>query len=110
VTDDLKLVIISKAISCPTRLYLLGVLGPEGCTVSEAAEMAEVTVSTASYHLRHLVGAGLATMRRQGRAHVYRWGKDRWFLTCQAAIEETPGVEQLRYPFSPPRPGDASIR
>jgi len=89
VTADLKLVIISKAISCPTRLYLLGVLGPEGCTVSEAAEMAEVTVSTASYHLRHLVDSGLARMRRRGRCHVYQWGKDRWFLMCQP-VEDPP--------------------
>ena len=87
-TDDLKLVIISKAISCPTRLHLLGVLGPEGCTVSEAAELAEITVSTASYHLRHLVGAGLVRMRRRGRCHVYQWGKDRWFLTCRTTEDQ----------------------
>lgn len=91
-TSDLKLVVISKAISCPTRMFLLGVIGPEGCTVSEAAETAEVTVSTASYHLRHLVGAGLALMNRRGRTHVYRWSKNRWYLVCRA-VEELPLAE-----------------
>jgi DNA-binding transcriptional ArsR family regulator len=84
-SPSLKLVVISKAISCPTRMFLLGVIGPEGCTVTDAAERAEVTVSTASHHLRHLVAAGLARMKRQGRTHVYQWGKDRWFLVCRPA-------------------------
>jgi len=83
----LKIVVISKAISCPTRMFLLGAIGPEGCTVTEAAERAEVTVSTASHHLRHLVAAGLARMKRQGRTHVYRWGKDRWYLVSEPAVE-----------------------
>jgi DNA-binding transcriptional ArsR family regulator len=82
---DTQLVIISKAVSCPTRLFILGVIGPDGCSVSEAAAAAQVTVSTASYHLHRLAAAGLARLHRQGRAHVYKWGKDRWFLTCRTA-------------------------
>jgi DNA-binding transcriptional ArsR family regulator len=83
----LKLVVISKAISCPTRVFILGLLGPEGCTVSEAAETAGVSASTASYHLQRLEGAGLVQMKRRGRAHVYGWGKNRWYLMCQDASE-----------------------
>ena len=90
-TCDPRFVIISKAISCPTRMVLLGLIGPAGCTVTEAAEAAEVTVSTASHHLRHLVGAGLARMQRRGRTHVYRWSKDRWYLVCRP-VENQPDV------------------
>lgn len=86
-TTDLQLVIVSRAISCPTRLFILGVIGPEGCTVTEAAEQAEVTVSTASYHLRRLVGAGLAQVKQRGRSRVYKWGRERWFLACQRGAE-----------------------
>ncbi len=86
---DLNLVIISRAISCPTRASILGMLGPEGRTVTQAAEAAQVTVSTASYHLHRLLGAGLAQVKRRGRSHVYGWGKNRWYLMCQEADEET---------------------
>ncbi len=87
-TDRLQLTIISKAIACPTRFYLLSVIGAEGCSVSQAAEAAGVSVSTASYHLQRLEDAGLARMSRRGRSHVYRWGKDRWYLTCEVAEEQ----------------------
>lgn len=90
-TYDARFLIISKAIACPTRLFLLGVLGVDGCTVTEAADAAEVTVSTASHHLRHLVGAGLARMQRRGRTHVYRWSRDRWYLVCRP-VEDQPDV------------------
>jgi DNA-binding transcriptional ArsR family regulator len=78
VNSDLDLVVISKATSCPTRVFLLGVVGPNGCSVSEAAASAGVTVSTASYHLHRLEGAGLVRGAWRGRTHVYKWGKDRW--------------------------------
>ena len=85
VDQHLQLLLISKAISCPTRVYILSVLGPEGRTVTDAAEMAGISIGAASYHLRRLVAAGLARMQRRGRTHVYRWGRDRWFLMCQQA-------------------------
>lgn len=85
VSCDPRFVIISKAIACPTRLFLLRVLGPHGCSVSEAAEKAEVSLSTASYHLRHLLDAGLVRVRRHGRERRYHWGRDRWSLVCSQA-------------------------
>jgi DNA-binding transcriptional ArsR family regulator len=99
VDPDLQLVVISKATACPTRLFLLGVLGPHGCTVTEAAATAGISVGTASYHLRRLVGAGLAKMNRRGRTHIYKWGKDRWYFMCRQVdddgnpIGEPPNVE-----------------
>jgi DNA-binding transcriptional ArsR family regulator len=87
--SNLQLILMSKATACPTRVYLLGVLGPEGCTVTEAAATAGISVGTASYHLRRLLGAGLARMSRRGRSHVYKWGKDRWVLVCQQTEDDT---------------------
>jgi len=92
----LQLIIISRAIACPTRLYLLGVLGPEGRSVSEAAASADVSISTASYHLHVLERAGLARMRRRGRSNIFRWGKDRWFLTCRPVTEGIEGAPVTR--------------
>jgi DNA-binding transcriptional ArsR family regulator len=93
VNPDIQLVAISKVTACPTRVFLLGVLGPTGCTVTDAAAMAGVTVSTASYHLRRLVGVGLARMARRGRTHIYKWSKDRWYFMCQQADDDgQPGV------------------
>jgi DNA-binding transcriptional ArsR family regulator len=99
VDPDLQLVVISKATACPMRVFLLGVLGPNGCTVTEAAATAGISVGTASYHLRRLVGAGLAKMNRRGRTHIYKWGKDRWYFMCRQVddngnpIGEPPNVE-----------------
>ncbi len=86
--QHVQLVAISKATACPTRVFLLGVIGPTGCTVSEAAEAAGVTVATASYHLRRLVDVGLARMARHGRTHVYKWGKDRWYFMCEPVEDD----------------------
>ena len=90
---DIQLVVMSKATSCPTRVFLLGLLGAKGCTVTEAAATAGISVGTASYHLRRLVGAGLARMNRRGRTHIYRWGKDRWYLMCEPTdVDVSPTV------------------
>lgn len=82
-SDAIEVNVISRALASATRAYLLGILGTEGRTVSDAASSAGVSMATASYHLRRLVGAGLARMERRGRTHVYKWGRDRWFLMCE---------------------------
>jgi DNA-binding transcriptional ArsR family regulator len=98
VDPDIRLVVISKATACPTRVFLLGVLGPKGCTVTEAAAQAEVSVSTASYHLRRLEGAGLVRGTWRGRTHVYGWGKERWYLVCREATDADAKTEHTASP------------
>jgi DNA-binding transcriptional ArsR family regulator len=75
-----QLVALARAISCATRLHLLQRLGADGLCLTEAAEAAGVSPSTACFHLARLVEAGLAVRRRTGRRCVYTWGPLRWSL------------------------------
>jgi DNA-binding transcriptional ArsR family regulator len=82
---NVHLVMMGKALSCPTRLYVLQTLGAEGCTVSQVAETANISKTAAVYHLARLVAVGLATMTWRGRTRVFRWSKERWHLACELA-------------------------
>jgi len=55
----------------PTRLRLLWLLGREERDVGTLAELMGTTAGAASQHLAKLRLAGLVSVRREGRRHVY---------------------------------------
>lgn len=62
-----------KALSQETRLLMLGLLLEAGeLCVCDFVEVLELTQSTASRHLRHLVRAGLLDDRRSGTWVYFR--------------------------------------
>jgi DNA-binding transcriptional ArsR family regulator len=81
--DDMdKLVVISRALACPTRLGILRLIGDNGCSLTMAAHTAGLSVSTTAHHLSVLVEAGLAIKTVRGRESIYRWSRNRWQLVC----------------------------
>jgi ArsR family transcriptional regulator, arsenate/arsenite/antimonite-responsive transcriptional repressor len=62
------------ALSQETRLQLFRLLvttGPAGLSAGNIAERLGVIPSSLSFHLQHLVHAGLITQRRNGRLMIY---------------------------------------
>ena len=82
-----QLVRIARVLSCRTRMDLLAAVGPKGCGVTEAAARVGITQPTASRHLALMAEVGLVRMARRGRRHIYRWGRERWFLAAQVVDE-----------------------
>ncbi len=78
-----KLVAIASVLACRTRMDLLAAVGPTGCGVTEAARRVGISQPTATYHLARMAEVGLVRSCRRGRRHVYRWGRERWFLAAQ---------------------------
>src|SRR4051794_39801115 len=79
-----QLLTLARALACPTRLFLLQLIGEDGMHLGRAAEAAGIAPSTASWHLGQLVTAGLAVRCRTGRRCIYRWGPLRWSLVGTA--------------------------
>ncbi|MEN6517680.1 MAG: helix-turn-helix domain-containing protein [Methanospirillum sp.] len=69
---------LARAIASPTAGEILQVLGEEPLTASALATRLEIPITTAAYHLEHLVGAGVIEVTgmrwsRKGREQkVYR--------------------------------------
>jgi ArsR family transcriptional regulator len=62
------------ALAQETRLQLYRLLvtsGPAGLSAGNIAERLGVIPSSLSFHLQHLVHAGLITQRRMGRLMIY---------------------------------------
>lgn len=62
------------ALSQQTRLHVLRALviaGPEGMAAGDIADMAGVSPSNISFHLKELERAGLIAVRRSSRSMVY---------------------------------------
>ena len=62
------------ALAQETRLQLFRLLvtsGPAGLSAGNIAERLGVIPSSLSFHLQHLVHAGLITQRRMGRLMIY---------------------------------------
>jgi DNA-binding transcriptional ArsR family regulator len=78
-----RLVSIARILGCRTRMDLLAAVGPGGCGVTEAARRVGISQPTATYHLARMAEVGLLRHVRRGRHHVYRWGRERWFLAAQ---------------------------
>jgi DNA-binding transcriptional ArsR family regulator len=89
------------ALAQESRLALFRLLvkrGPEGYTPSEIGERLQIPAPTLSFHLKTLSGAGLVTVRREGRFLYYgadfsRMNELVGFLTehcCTLATDCTP--------------------
>lgn len=78
-----QLVRIAKVLGCRTRMDLLAAVGPNGCCVTEAAKRVGITQPSASRHLALMAEVGLVRVLRRGRRHIYRWGRERWFLAAE---------------------------
>jgi DNA-binding transcriptional ArsR family regulator len=72
------------ALSDPTRLLVLFVLGGGPLPVGQLAVKVHVTSSSVSYHLRLLQTAGLVGVQRVGRRSVVRRVERRWALLMGA--------------------------
>lgn len=58
-------------LASPVRVELLWVLARQECDVGTLADLAGVALATTSQHLARLRLAGLVTLRREGKRHVY---------------------------------------
>jgi len=85
---------LARAIASPTAGEILQVLGEEPLTASAIAARLEIPITTAAYHLEHLVGAGVIEVNgtrwsRKGREQkVYR--------LVDRVVIVTPGREDLQ--------------
>ena len=72
--DQAEAVMALGALAQETRIQLYRLLvtsGPEGLSAGNIAERLGVIPSSLSFHLQHLVHAGLITQRRTGRLMIY---------------------------------------
>ncbi|MBY6037872.1 metalloregulator ArsR/SmtB family transcription factor [Fictibacillus nanhaiensis] len=72
--DEETLFIVSqtfKALSDPTRIRILHLLGENECSVSEIAEQLSLMQSTVSHQLRFLKNLRLVKFRRSGTTLFY---------------------------------------
>ncbi len=82
---------VGKALSSPSRLEVLEVLAQGEKSVAEVAERTGLSTANASHHLRKLLDAKLAEVRREGQHAYYRLASDRVFelwKTLQVVAEE----------------------
>ena len=63
---------VFSAIAAPPRRAILEMLAQGEMPVLEMAESFEMTLSAVSQHLSVLRGAGLVTIRKDGRRRLYR--------------------------------------
>lgn len=73
----MEIIIATQALAAlaqETRLRIFRLLveaGPEGMNAGAIAETLQIPAATLSFHVAHLVRAGLATARQQGRFIYY---------------------------------------
>jgi len=82
---------VGKALSSPSRLEVLELLAQGEKSVAEVAERTGLSTANASHHLRKLLDAKLAEVRREGKHAYYRLASDRVYElweTLQAVAEE----------------------
>lgn len=71
-SDEMKqLVVLGRALSDPTRIRILGLLGQRPMYGQELAQAMDVTPPTISHHLQPLVMAGLVKVRREDNFRFY---------------------------------------
>ena len=71
-SDEMKqLVTLGRALSDPTRIRILGLLGMRPMYGQELAQALNVTPPTISHHLQPLVAAGLVKVRRDENFRYY---------------------------------------
>lgn len=94
-----RILVVTRALSCPSRLAVLRTLGERGCSVTDTARLTGLAVSTTAFHLDHLVRAGLATKTPRGRKAIYKWTRARWQLVCmRPPAPTTPTMPEEREP------------
>ncbi|KKX29342.1 metalloregulator ArsR/SmtB family transcription factor [Rhizobium sp. LC145] len=72
--DDCQAILMFGALSQITRLNVLRnlvIAGPEGLAAGRIAELAGVSSSNISFHLKEMEHAGLIRMRRESRSIIY---------------------------------------
>ncbi len=72
------------ALSDPTRLLALFVLGAGPLAIGQLAERTHVTPSSAGHHVRVLQRAGLVGVQRVGRRNLVRRNERRWAVILGA--------------------------
>ncbi len=75
-----QIVLFGRAVGCGIRLELLQVLGDQGLTVTQAAAAVGVSPSTAFYHYKVLIEAGLVKRKGRRRGCRYVWPDHTWDL------------------------------
>ncbi|MGD9936843.1 MAG: ArsR/SmtB family transcription factor [Methanoregulaceae archaeon] len=80
---------LARAIASPTAGEILKVLGEEPMTASALASRLSIPITTAAYHLEHLVGAGVIEVKetrwsRKGREQKVYHLVDRVVIVCPA--------------------------
>ncbi len=65
----IDIVELGSALSSPTRTKMLAALGANR-TISELADIANIGLSSASYHVSKLAGAGLVVVHAYGTRRI----------------------------------------
>lgn len=85
--NDMKddVLVVGRALGHPVRLALLRAVGDDGLSLSKAAAVVGVSVSSACRHLGKLVAARMVVKHYRGREAIYKLGKIRWTLAATRA-------------------------
>lgn len=93
-------------LSAPVRLHLVSLASQGEYDVGTLAARVGVSIATASQHLAKLRLAGLITVRRDGRRHIYTVD-DPHVLTLVEQIFQHIAADGTLAPDPPPRPRPA---
>lgn len=97
-SDEMKqLVVLGRALSDPTRIRVLGLLGQRPMYGQELAQALNVTPPTVSHHLQALVMAGLVKARREDNFRYYELDGD----GLQRLAESTQHIAKMVFPSDP---------
>ena len=76
-SEEMKLlVVLGRALSDPTRIRILGLLGQRAMYGQELAQALNVKPPTISHHIQSLYAAGLVKIRREDNFHYYELDGD----------------------------------
>jgi ArsR family transcriptional regulator len=81
---------LSRALSSPSRLYLLQSMGETGMSVTDLASSSGLVPSTVCHHVKQLVEVGLAVRKRKGRHTFYKWAPTRMSIYFEQAPSSAP--------------------
>ena len=73
----------AHALASGTRVYIFGLLGETGMSITDIASSTGLVPSTVSFHLPELSRVGLVSKRRKGRHVLYRWSSMRLSLKVE---------------------------
>lgn len=97
-SDEMKqLIVLGRALSDPTRIRILGLLGQHPMYGQELAQALDVTPPTISHHLQPLVMAGLVKVRREDNFRFYELDSE----GLQRIAESTQNIARALYASEP---------